>query len=217
MDPLGLEISWQMYIRKGSPVLRDELIKYYIPHVRAVVWKSAKHMETGECTIDDLIDAGYMGLIQAFDRFDPTVGYGPMDSRFKAWALLRIRGAAVDEARRFTKTPYRYTEQKKVVELQDEFGSYRNNFVINEEKSMSKYLREKVFDQNSFELTKEQQSVLFDYYFTNMTYSQIGSLMGVNGQRVQNIQKTAIQKIRRRLGKIDEEKFREIYARDEEI
>ncbi len=43
----------------------------------------------------DLVDAGVMGLMEAFDRFDPTRGV-----YFETWCTLRVLGAMRDDQRR---------------------------------------------------------------------------------------------------------------------
>jgi RNA polymerase sigma factor for flagellar operon FliA len=45
--------------------------------------------------VDDLIQAGMVGLIEALKQFDPTAG-----ASFETYASIRIRGAMIDEIRR---------------------------------------------------------------------------------------------------------------------
>lgn len=50
----------------------------------------------GVVDIDDLIQAGALGLIEAESRREQDVG---SDSNYEAWAAMRIRGAMIDELR----------------------------------------------------------------------------------------------------------------------
>jgi RNA polymerase sigma factor FliA len=45
--------------------------------------------------VDDLIQAGMLGLMEALKQFDPTAG-----ASFETYASIRIRGAMIDEIRR---------------------------------------------------------------------------------------------------------------------
>jgi RNA polymerase sigma factor (sigma-70 family) len=200
MDQLAVEISWQTYIRTQSSVLRDELIKHYISFARSVVWKKCNEMKSGLAELDDLINAGYMGLIQAFDSFDPTVGYGPIDSRFTAWSRMRIWGSPIDEARRFSELPYRYTKKKVMCELSKEIGFYEGDFtteILNEK--FPERFGKRIMNEGLFDLSDIQKEVLYDYFYTGMSYAMIAEKMGSNKDRVINIKKGAIIKMRSRI------------------
>jgi len=57
-------------------------------------------------TIDDLIQVGMIGLLEAARIYDPTLG-----ASFKSYATIRIRGAIIDELRRHSWLP-RSVQQK---------------------------------------------------------------------------------------------------------
>ncbi|MES2607085.1 MAG: sigma-70 family RNA polymerase sigma factor, partial [Pseudomonadota bacterium] len=57
-------------------------------------------------TIDDLIQVGLIGLLEAARIYDPTLG-----ASFKSYASIRIRGAIIDELRRHSWLP-RSVQQK---------------------------------------------------------------------------------------------------------
>lgn len=72
---------------------RQQLLAKYLPLVRNV----ATHMAMGfprSVQLADIIHTGTVGLIQAFDNFDASRGVG-----FPMYAVPRIRGAILDEAR----------------------------------------------------------------------------------------------------------------------
>ena len=69
-----------------------ELVKRIAYHV---VSRLPAHIE-----VDDLIQAGMIGLLNAAQNFTPTKG-----ANFETYAGIRIRGAMLDEARRSNWTP----------------------------------------------------------------------------------------------------------------
>lgn len=72
--------------------------------------------------IDDLIQAGMIGLLEAFDNYDPTQG-----ASFETYAGIRIRGSMLDEIRKGDWAPrslHRKSRQlaKAVQEIEAEEG-----------------------------------------------------------------------------------------------
>lgn len=68
-------------------------IEHVLPRVHAIARSLRSRMS--HLTEDDLVSAGYEGLIQAAQRYDPSAGVP-----FPAFANYRIRGAMLDAARR---------------------------------------------------------------------------------------------------------------------
>jgi RNA polymerase sigma factor FliA len=67
----------------------------YLPFVRRIATRMARNLPAHVC-IDDLIGAGTLGLIDAMDRYDPARA-----DRFETFAEFRIKGAILDELRRY--------------------------------------------------------------------------------------------------------------------
>ncbi|AQA20195.1 RNA polymerase sigma factor FliA [Halioglobus japonicus] len=81
-----------MYTAKGQLEQRD-LAEEYIPIVRRHAL-SLRVRLPASIELDDLVQAGYLGLLEAMQRFDENNG-----TPFQAYASARIRGAMVDELR----------------------------------------------------------------------------------------------------------------------
>lgn len=72
---------------------REQLILDHYPLVRTIACRMVRRFPS--CVdVDELINVGALGLIDAVDRFDPT-----REVPFKAYAEIRIRGAIVDALR----------------------------------------------------------------------------------------------------------------------
>ena len=78
---------------KNDTSYRDQLISEYLPHVKRIVHRIAVHLPS-TIDIDDLMNVGVIGLIQAVDRYDPR-----RDNKFMTYAVFRIKGAVLSELR----------------------------------------------------------------------------------------------------------------------
>lgn len=81
-----------MYTAQGT-LNREEAITRYGPMVRRVAGQMIARLPAN-VDIDDLIQAGMMGLFDALGRFE--VGMG---AQFETFAMQRVRGAMLDELR----------------------------------------------------------------------------------------------------------------------
>lgn len=73
---------------------RDELIEEYAPLVKYIAERLSARLPSS-IEVDDLINTGVLGLIDAIDKFIPDRGV-----KFKTYAEFRIRGAMLDHLRR---------------------------------------------------------------------------------------------------------------------
>jgi len=78
---------------KNGASYRDQLITEYLPYVKRIVHRIAVHLPA-TIDIDDLMNVGVIGLIQAVDRYDPS-----RDNKFMTYAVFRIKGAVLSELR----------------------------------------------------------------------------------------------------------------------
>jgi RNA polymerase sigma factor for flagellar operon FliA len=110
-----------------DPAYRDQLITEYLPYVKRIVQRLAVHLPS-TVDVDDLMNVGVIGLIQAVDRYDPR-----RDNKFMTYAIFRIKGAVLSELRardflsrsnrrkiRELETAYLRLEQKLGREADDE-------------------------------------------------------------------------------------------------
>jgi RNA polymerase sigma factor FliA len=86
------QIQSKNFVKKGDSY-RDQLITEYLPYVKRIVHRIAVHLPS-TIDIEDLMNVGVIGLIQAVDRYDPR-----RDNKFMTYAVFRIRGAVLSELR----------------------------------------------------------------------------------------------------------------------
>lgn len=78
---------------KENDSLRSQKIVEYLPLVKRVVHRIAVYLPEN-IEIDDLINAGVIGLMNAVENYDPT-----RDNKFATYAVFRIRGEVLSELR----------------------------------------------------------------------------------------------------------------------
>ena len=86
---------WEEYVRTGSPQARENIVKRYLPLVKYVTARMAVSPPSG-LDYEDLLSFGAFGLLDAIERFDLSKGFS-----FQTFAVPRIRGAILDELRKF--------------------------------------------------------------------------------------------------------------------
>lgn len=90
----SIETVWGQYETEKNQQLRNTLLEYYLPIVKSTA--SRVHSRLPEkIQIEDVISWGIIGLIDAVDSYDPSMGV-----RFETYSSQRIRGAILDELRK---------------------------------------------------------------------------------------------------------------------
>ena len=75
-----------------APIPRD-LAVAFMPVIQRIAKHLARRLPP-HVSVDDMVSAGYLGLVDAHRRFDASRGH-----RFESYAEFRIRGAMLDELR----------------------------------------------------------------------------------------------------------------------
>lgn len=79
---------------QGQPGNADDLVREYLPLVKKIGLHLAARLPP-YIELDDLLQVGVIGLIQAGSTYDPSRG-----ASFATYAGIRIKGAMLDEVRR---------------------------------------------------------------------------------------------------------------------
>lgn len=88
-----LKRMWLRFKETGDPDIRAKLIEAYLPLVRYTAERLKGKLP--QCVdIQEMISAGWIGLINAVDKFDPGRGI-----LFETYCSMRIRGAILDDLR----------------------------------------------------------------------------------------------------------------------
>ncbi len=89
--------AYEKVARTTQPELGN--VESYLPLVKRIAWHLKGRLPES-VLVDDLIQAGIVGLIEAMQNFRPDQG-----ATFETYAGIRIRGAMLDEIRRGDWTP----------------------------------------------------------------------------------------------------------------
>ena len=82
-----------MYTPEGKQIA-DQLVEKYTPLVKKIAYHLSARLPA-DIHIDDIIQSGLIGLLDASKHYDPRQG-----AQFETYATIRIRGAILDEVRR---------------------------------------------------------------------------------------------------------------------
>ncbi|AEF94625.1 RNA polymerase, sigma 28 subunit, FliA/WhiG [Desulfotomaculum nigrificans CO-1-SRB] len=91
---MSIEELWDTYITSRDERARQQLILHYLPLVKHLAGRLAVKLPSF-IQREDLEGYGVIGLMEALDKFDHTMG-----NSFDAYAYHRIRGAILDQVRR---------------------------------------------------------------------------------------------------------------------
>jgi RNA polymerase sigma factor for flagellar operon FliA len=89
---------------------REQLIKDYVPLVKFVAHRVASRLPS-HVELDDLINSGILGLMDAIEKFEPA-----RNIKFKTYAELRVKGAILDGLRDLDWVPRSLRRKKKDIE-----------------------------------------------------------------------------------------------------
>jgi RNA polymerase sigma factor for flagellar operon FliA len=93
MTAPAIQERWQQFVSGRDLQTRAELIAQYAPLVKYVIGRMAISLPS-ILSHEDVLSYGSMGLVQAVDRYDPSVGV-----KFETYAIRRIRGSILDAIR----------------------------------------------------------------------------------------------------------------------
>lgn len=88
-----VQVLWSTFHTFRRRVDRDKLIDRYLPLSRYVASQITKKLTT-HVDPGDIYSYAAIGLIDAIERFDPSLGF-----KFETYAVTRIKGAVYDELR----------------------------------------------------------------------------------------------------------------------
>jgi RNA polymerase sigma factor for flagellar operon FliA len=86
---------WREYSENPTAEYKEKIVKRFLPLIKYVVGRMAVSAPSG-LDYEDLLSFGVFGLLDAVDRFDPSKGFS-----FQTFAVPRIRGAVLDELRKY--------------------------------------------------------------------------------------------------------------------
>lgn len=100
-----------IYQETSEPLSYEEMVAKHMPLVKRVAYHLMARMPNS-VQLDDLVQAGMVGLLEAIQNYDASKG-----ASFETYARIRIRGSMIDEVRRGDWTPRSvYHKARKLAE-----------------------------------------------------------------------------------------------------
>lgn len=126
---MNIELLWSRYSRRPNQRLRNQIVEHYVGLVDNVASSVASKLPRS-VERDDLISAGYVGLMDAVAKFEPERGI-----KFETYATNRIRGQMLDELRSTDWVPRSVRTRNKIVEqtateLQEQLGRAPTDYEV---------------------------------------------------------------------------------------
>lgn len=114
-----VEYLWRSYLDHGDLNAKSGLVEQYLPLVKRAVSRVRPFLPDF-VQEDDLIGYGFVGLLEAIDRFEPHKGVP-----FEAYAVKRIQGSILDGLRAMSWLPRNlHRKARQVEETIDELRSH---------------------------------------------------------------------------------------------
>ena len=181
LSPVQEQELWRQFKIHQNTVARQKLIESYQP----LVFKTAMPYRDME-NVMDVIQEGTVGLIEAVEKFEPTLGVA-----FSLYAVHRIRGRMLDFLRREGRidTPcvdVDYVEQ--AVEVADLSPTVQEQVEIHE---MIGRLR-----QAMERLPQNERAVLEGIYIDSEEAKNVAQKLEVSVSHIYRLQKQGIKRIR---------------------
>ncbi|HJV47276.1 MAG TPA: FliA/WhiG family RNA polymerase sigma factor [Bacillota bacterium] len=99
---------WKAYREKKDSISLELLVKRYMHLVSQVANRLSMSIPQRSISRDDLIGMGSIGLLEAIQHFDYTLGY-----QFETYGLWRIKGAMLDGIRQLDWIPRSFRDRAK--------------------------------------------------------------------------------------------------------
>ena len=87
-------VHGQMMYSDSNIERADSLVRQHAPLVKRIAYHLMARLPAS-VQVDDLIQSGMMGLLEASKKYEPSKG-----ASFETYAGIRIRGAMMDEIRK---------------------------------------------------------------------------------------------------------------------
>ena len=140
--------------KQEARLSREQLINDHLPYVKRIVHRIGAHLPS-TVEMEDLINAGVIGLIEAVDRYDPS-----RDNKFMTYAAFRINGAVLSELR--SRDFLSRSTRKKLRELENAYARLEQK--LGREVEDEEVSRELGMDLDSFYRIKNMSGISFISY-----------------------------------------------------
>lgn len=189
---------WQDYAAAPTEEKRHHLIERFMP----LVWYAQSRLAFTSSAIlqsSDLSAYGYVGLIQAVDRFDHTRGL-----KFQTYAYLRVRGAIIDGIRQASPLRFRENQGPITIKSLDQMMGFSDDEAFDIPDESIEDPIERIYTQELLDEAARLvgnipdprlRRIMCMRYEQQMSFRQIGEVEGVTESRAHQLHARAIKMI----------------------
>ncbi|MCF8240172.1 MAG: sigma-70 family RNA polymerase sigma factor [Melioribacteraceae bacterium] len=200
---------WFEYKENPTVELKKQIILNYVKLVHYVIHNS-KLINLDVVDERDYFQFGIEGLNEAIDRFDPEFG-----TKFETYAIQRIRGKIIDELRKLQIKPRpvqdnpqstRYSNVSIDATFDSEGEGYTLAEVIPSDSKtpddivMKDELKNLLIEEIK-NLEERDRLIITLYYYENLNYKEIASVLGITVSRISQVHGRIIQKLKDKIQK----------------
>lgn len=222
---MTLEELWEDYILSKQKEIRCELISRNMYFAENLAKSQSGKFDDSIYPIGDIICSAYMGLVKAFDKFNPYYDYKikvkrKMNSQFLGWSSLKIYGE-ISEGWRTACWHNPRRNPAKIHKLRPMMFSTMDSYCKNldavdkesfdpEDKNPARNAEDKIDADNLYddlyfdrieELSEIDRLFLIDYFYAGKTINRIGNKLGLKEGAALGRQKTATRRLKKHLEK----------------
>ncbi|NWF88864.1 MAG: sigma-70 family RNA polymerase sigma factor [Ignavibacteriaceae bacterium] len=198
---------WQKYKHNPASALKKQIIQNYINLVHYVIHKF-RFAPNNILDERDYFQFGIEGLSEAIDRFDPEYG-----TKFETYAIQRIRGKIIDELRKL-QSKYKIENGDNVIEsfytnvsidhsADDDEGLTLAETIPTDTEAASLTIEKDELKEFLIEaikkLNERDRLLLSLYYFEELNYKEISSIMKITISRVSQLHTKIIKELKSKL------------------
>ena len=203
-----------MYTASGN-LDRDQLVMQYAPLVKRIAYHLLAKLPAS-VQVDDIIQNGMLGLIDALGRFEEGLG-----AQFETYAVQRIRGAMLDGLRENDWLPRSLRRDMRRIEgavsqLEQRYGRQPTEGELAKSLDMALADYQKMLqDARGYQLVhledfggdddddyldrhlpEREKTVMGLYYEEELNLREIGEILGVSESRICQLHSQAIARLR---------------------
>jgi len=202
------------YQKKAYATATSELhgsVIQYAPLVRRLAYQIASRLPPN-VELDDLIQDGMMGLLDAMKRYEPRPGLN-----FEAYARFRITGAIYDSCRENDVLPRNQRDKLSDLEnairrLEQELGRHPTDQEVADHCELSIAEYHQTLEINSFrqiserlaqvikDLPEKERMVVALHYQEDLSFREVATVLDLTPGRISQIHTQAMLRIRSVLG-----------------
>ena len=200
---------WSLYKENPTTELKKQIILNYIKLVHYVIHNS-KFINLNIVDEKDYFQFGIEGLSEAIERFDPDYG-----TKFETYAIQRIRGKIIDELRKLQIKPrVNYDDKDAVkysnVSLSSTFDSDDEGYTLAEvipsdakepDSTVIQSEMKEILVEEIKNLSERDRLIITLYYYENLNYKEIASVLKITVSRVSQVHTRIIKKLKEKIQK----------------